>query len=538
MLRIAQCKVSIDDSRSLRQVAAVYLRVPEEEILNMKIHKKSIDARDKENLLYVYSLDVTLSQEKKVLKRMEKKGVSLVEEQTYRFPSLGTENQDRPVIIGFGPAGIFAAYELARQGLRPIVLERGKRISDRQKDVDRFWEEGILDPESNVQFGEGGAGTFSDGKLNTMVKDPSGRIRHVLETFVSFGADPSILYESKPHIGTDVLAKVIPAMRQTILEMGGEVLFESRCVDFITTNDRLIAVQYENQGEIREVAASRCVLAIGHSARDTFLQIHRKGISMEPKAFAVGFRMEHPQDMIQLSQYGPAGRKLPAAAYKLTAQTSGDRGVYSFCMCPGGRVVNASSEPGRLAVNGMSYRARDRRNANSAIVATIRPEDCIRWIREQKPETDTLFAGMEFQRMIERRAYQNGGGVVPVQLFEDYCCRRMSTQAGDILPDIGGAYTFAGVHDILPAELYDAVREGIISFGRKIKGFDRPDALLSGVESRTSSPVRIVRNESFQSSIEGIYPCGEGAGYAGGITSAAVDGIKTAERVLAAYSRC
>lgn len=532
MIRIAQCKCSIQDTRPIKQLAADYLRIPADQIRQVHIRKRSIDAREKQNILYVYCLDVEASHEKAICRRMEKKGVTPVQETPYRFPS-ARGNACRPVIAGAGPAGLFAAYELALQGLHPILLERGRDMSARRRDVEAFWQGGELDPESNVQFGEGGAGTFSDGKLNSMVKDPTGRIRHVLETFVRFGADPAILYDSKPHIGTDVLAVVIPAMRQAILEHGGQVLFESRLTGFTVQDQTLRAVRYVHHGITSEIPTDCCILAIGHSARDTFQMLSASGLSMEPKAFAVGFRMEHPQEMIQMSQYGPAGAALPAAPYKLTAQTSRHRGVYSFCMCPGGMVVNASSEKGHLAVNGMSFHARDRRNANSAIVVTIQPSDFAMWNREDpsRPAVPELFAGMAFQRMIERRAYEQGQGKVPVQLYGDFCRHVPSTALGDVIPDICGGYQLAHVRRILPEELNQAIQEGITAFGRRIRGFDREDAILAGIESRTSSPVRILRDESLQTNIKGIYPCGEGAGYAGGITSAAIDGIKVAEKV-------
>lgn len=556
MIRIAQCKCSIHDTRAIEQLAADYLKIPADQIRQVHIRKRSIDAREKQNILYVYCLDVEASNEKNICKRMEKKGVTAVQETPYHFPSdrrhisfdlsCGSAEGDgsfgsagRPVIVGAGPAGLFAAYELALQGFRPILLERGREMSVRRQDVNAFWNGGELNPESNVQFGEGGAGTFSDGKLNSMIKDPTGRIRHVLETFVRFGADPAILYDNKPHLGTDVLAVVIPAMRQCILEHGGQILFESRLTGFAVKNQRLKAVIYETHGETKELSAEHCILAIGHSARDTFQMLSASGLHMEPKAFAVGFRMEHPQNMIQTSQYGAAGSALPAASYKLTAQTSLQRGVYSFCMCPGGMIVNASSEKGFLAVNGMSCHARDRRNANSAIVVTIQPSDFIAWNRDcrlDSPESarklSGLFAGMAFQRIIEKRAYEQAQGKVPVQLYGDFCRNTPSTTLGDVIPDICGGYQLSNVRRILPEELNQSIQEGIAAFGRRIHGFDREDAVLAGVESRTSSPVRILRDDSLQSNIHGIYPCGEGAGYAGGITSAAIDGIKVAERIV------
>ena len=395
--------------------------------------------------------------------------------------------------------------------------------------MERFWKEGILDPESNVQFGEGGAGTFSDGKLNTLVKDPFGRNKEVLRTFVSFGAKPSILYEAKPHIGTDVLSDVVKAMREEILRLGGVVRFGAKLTDIKIVNDRVCGVEV-NDGE--RIPCSDVVLAIGHSARDTFYQLHRIGIPMEAKSFAVGLRVEHKQSAINLSQYGREDPgELGAAPYKLTAQAKNGRGVYSFCMCPGGYVVNASSEPGRTAVNGMSYSGRDGENANSAIIVSVTPKDF---------PSDHPLAGIEFQRELEERAYQCGGGRIPVQTYGDF--RRQVTgesvphmAESSLQPSCKGKYQYCDVSRILPAACNEAFVDGMEQFGHLIAGFDHPETLLSGVESRTSSPVRIHRDETLQSAVSGLYPCGEGAGYAGGITSAAMDGIRVAEQLAQKY---
>ena len=559
MIRILQCKCGIDDKRTMEQLAADYLKIPVKEIRQVHIRKRSIDARKKQDILYVYCLDVVANKEKDLLKRHGKKGVVTAPQLGYHFPAGGMEPlAHRPVVVGAGPAGLFAALELARKGYHPILLERGQDVDTRGKDVEAFWQGGALDPESNVQFGEGGAGTFSDGKLNTMVKDPTGRIRRVLETFVQYGADPAIVYDNKPHIGTDHLRLVIRNLREQIRQLGGEVRFCCKVTDFEIQDGQLTGLLVEQSGVLQRMDCSVCVLAIGHSARDTFERLANKGVPMEAKAFAVGFRMEHPQSMIQESQYGVSAHKLPAAPYKVTAQTSSGRGVYSFCMCPGGKVVNAASEVGYLAVNGMSYHARDGKNANSAIVVTVNPTDmawwCEQWKQREKsdfaqsawapmPTFDVrmsdhpVLAGMNFQRIIEKRAYEQMQGKVPVQLYGDYCQHTSSTGYGDLTPDICGSYALGQVRDILPAELGDAIEEGIHMFGGQIRGFDREDALLSGVESRTSSPVRILRNENMESPILGLYPCGEGAGYAGGITSAAVDGLKMAEAIVARFAR-
>ena len=421
-------------------------------------------------------------------------------------------------------------------GYRPILLERGASMEERQKDVQDFWKTGKLNPESNVQFGEGGAGTFSDGKLNTLVHDTHNRGKEVLRLFVKYGAPESILYDAKPHIGTDILAKVVKNIREAIISMGGEVRFHTkvtgirtkRSIDF-SDEPALAMLHLEdtrtNIGE--DLLTDVAVLAIGHSARDTFGLLNLSDIKMEPKPFAVGVRVEHSQDMIDESQYGKnAPESLPAAAYKLTAKTKEGRGVYTFCMCPGGYVVNASSEENRLAVNGMSYSGRNGKNANSAVIVTVSPEDF--------PEKGVL-GGLAFQRQLEEAAFAEGQGKIPVQLFGDFKKNVPSSSAGAIAPQMKGAYSWGNVRSIFPEFIARCLEEGITEFGKKIPGYDRDDAVLSGVESRTSSPVRILRDETLQSSVKGLYPCGEGAGYAGGITSAAMDGLKVAEAVSQKY---
>ena len=395
-------------------------------------------------------------------------------------------------------------------------------MRERKGDVERFWETGILDPSSNVQFGEGGAGTFSDGKLNTLVKDSMGRNRFVLETFVRFGAPEDILWEQKPHIGTDILIEVVENMRNFIIKAGGEFRFHTQVTDLVPKENCLIV----NDSERLETDAA--VLAVGHSARDTFAMLYDRGIELEAKSFAVGVRIEHPQTLIDENMYGRKERgSLPAASYKLTEKLENKRGVYTFCMCPGGYVVNASSEPGHLAVNGMSYHGRAGKNANSAVIVTVTPED----YGSQHP-----LSGVQFQRMLEKRAWEEGQGAIPVQRFDDYCHDRKTKELGGITPDMKGQYTFGNVRRIFPEELAASIQEGIRKMDRKIQGFAADDALLSGVESRTSSPVRIVRGEAFTSPVPWLYPCGEGAGYAGGITSAAMDGLKVAEAIIAKFA--
>ena len=486
------------------------------------IRKRSLDARKKPELYYVYSIDVEIKNEERVLKSMKGK-VQKVSSRPYSVPEHGTERlSDRPVIIGSGPAGLFCAYLLAREGYRPLIIERGAPVRERRKDVEKFWETGVLDPSSNVQFGEGGAGTFSDGKLNTLVKDPAGRNRFVLETFVKFGAPEDILWEQKPHIGTDILIDVVETMRREIEKMGGEFRFHSQVTDLIPEEKVLIINDEE------KIRAGAAVLAIGHSARDTFYMLCERGFDMEAKAFAVGVRVEHPQRLIDENMYGRDNRgNLPAASYKLTEKLDNGRGVYTFCMCPGGYVVNASSEPGCLAVNGMSYHGRAGENANSAVIVTVTPQDY---------GTDHPLSGVEFQRELERRAWEEGSGCVPVQRFEDFCANKKTVELGCIKPNIKGHYRLGNVRNIFPEELSLSIQEGIGAMDHKIRGFADKDVLLSGVESRTSSPVRINRDDSFRSNIPWVYPCGEGAGYAGGITSAAMDGVKVAEALVRKFT--
>lgn len=529
MIKITQLKLNIDHKKEdLEKKVCRLLQVPASRIYQIEILKRSLDAR-KKPMMYNYQLGVLAEDEEKIVKKLKNKDVTIGKPAKYRFPMVGTEKLEHaPVIIGAGPAGLFCTYLLAKAGFRPILLERGEAVEERQKKVDRFWETGILDPNSNVQFGEGGAGTFSDGKLNTLVKDQHGRSRFVLKTFVEFGAEEDILYESKPHIGTDILIKVVENMRKQILALGGEIHFQSQVTDLKISGGQLTALQINGSEWLDTETA---VLAIGHSARDTFEMLLERSVPMRSKPFAVGVRMEHPQKMINENQYGtdyPAS--LPAAAYKLTRQISENRGVYSFCMCPGGYVVNASSEEEMTAVNGMSYHARDGENANSAMIISVRPEDF---------GSDAPLAGVEFQRMLEKAAYREGKGKIPVQLFGDFCKNRVSETLGEIRPNTRGAWTFGNVRSIFPENLAAGLEEGIKSCEQLIPGFAREDALLLGVESRTSSPVRIERTaETLESEIKGLYPCGEGAGYAGGIMSAAMDGIKVAEAIAMKFKPC
>lgn len=520
MIRISQIKLNPGHTKEqLEKKICSYLKIKKENIIKYNIVKQSVDARKKPEIYFSYTIDLCIKNEKEIIKKMKNK-VTPVKEVKYNIPS-GKPHLKRPVIAGLGPAGLFCGYILAEAGFSPVIFERGRKVETRYEDVKRFWETGILDTKSNVQFGEGGAGTFSDGKLNTVVKDPVGRHKFVLETFVKFGAPENILYEQKPHIGTDILMNVVRNMRNEIISLGGEIHFESCITDIVINNNKVESVIVNGKDKID---TDTLIMAVGHSARDTFEMLYRKNIPMQAKSFAVGVRIEHPQDMINKCQYGDASMEyLPTASYKLTSNLPNKRGVYTFCMCPGGYVVNASSEEGRLAVNGMSYNKRDGKNANSAVIVTVTPDDF---------KGDTPLSGVEFQRKLEENAYNAGKGKVPVQRFEDFCANRKSEGFGEVTPSICGQYTLADVRGIFPEEIGDSLEEGIKNMDRKIHGFAMNDAVLSGVESRTSSPVRINRNSLFESDIEGLYPCGEGAGYAGGITSAAMDGIKVAEAVI------
>lgn len=534
MLRLQQVKIAITEAKSekeLEQQQQKLLKRKIKKILGLtepgqlkswSILKRSLDARKKPQLFYSYVVDVEVSDEGRILAKCRDKSVVQVEKKGYVFPENRKPRQKRPVVVGMGPAGLFCSYFLARYGYRPILLERGKPVEERQEDVERFWRTGELNPESNVQFGEGGAGTFSDGKLNTLIKEKYGRNREVLNILVAHGAPPAILYDSKPHIGTDILCLVVKRMRDQILEWGGEIRFQTKMTELVIEEGKIRGVHLET-GETLHTDA--VVLAVGHSARDTFRMCNDKGIPMEAKSFAVGFRVEHPQSLIDAGQYGECQvHCLPSAAYKLAAKSTGGRGVYSFCMCPGGYVVNASSEAGRLAINGMSYSGRNGEHANSAILVSVTPADY--------PGTGPL-AGVLFQQQLEEKAYALGKGKIPVQYYKDFKGRKEHQDhiPKGFLPSPKGDYVFAPVNEILPPELNQAFIQGMEQFHQVIPGFGDDYACVLGIESRTSSPLRINRDESGQSGVRGLYPCGEGAGYAGGITSAAMDGIFIAEMI-------
>lgn len=521
MIHINNIKAEIgnDDINSL---VCKILNIIPEDVIKISIRRKSIDARKKDKIHYLYTVDVTVKNEKLVLKKCRDKNVSLSSYEKYEILDIGVSMKHRPVIVGFGPAGMFAGLVLAQKGLRPIIIERGKSVDKRTKDVEYFWNGGKFNPESNVQFGEGGAGTFSDGKLTTRVKDL--RCSYVTECFVKAGAPEEIIYDAKPHIGTDKLKTVVKNIRKEIIDLGGEIKFESKLTDIEIKNGAVEAAIINGS---EKIITNDIIIAVGHSARDTFRMLYQKKIMLEQKPFAAGIRIEHRQCDINSSQYGDAADKLPAADYMLTYTTKKGRGVYSFCMCPGGYVVAASSENGRLVVNGMSEYSRDGENANSALLIQVYPEDF---------ESDNPLAGIEFQRRIEEKAFEAGGGGyrAPIQKYGDFKVGKITEIEGEIRHSYKPGITFADLNQVLPEFISDSIKEAMPVFGTKIKGFDCDDAILTGVETRSSSPVRITRNieNGYSISVKGLYPAGEGAGYAGGIISAAVDGIRQAEKVI------
>ncbi len=527
MLRLTEIKLPLNHPPdSISKAAVARLGIAPAELISCTVFRRAHDARKKSAVLLIYSLDVEVKDEASVLKRFAgDKDVKPTPDIDYRFVAKAPDKLSaRPLVIGAGPCGLFAALVLAQMGFRPIILERGKVVRERTKDTWDLWRKSILHTESNVQYGEGGAGTFSDGKLYSQIKDPRHLGRKVLTEFVKAEAPPEILTEAHPHIGTFRLVKMVENMRATIESLGGEYRFESRVTDIDIKDGRVRGVTLAS-GE--QIAADHVVLAIGHSARDTFQMLHERGVYVEAKPFSIGFRVEHPQSLIDVSRFGPnAGNPiLGAADYKLVHHASNGRDVYSFCMCPGGTVVAATSEVGRVVTNGMSQYSRAERNANAGIVVGITPE---------QDYPGGPLAGIAFQRTWEEAAFKAGGGTyaAPAQLVGDFIAGRPSASLGSVIPSYKPGVTPTDLTPCLPDYAITAIREALTAFGRQIKGYDMADAVLTGVETRTSSPIRIKRDEHFQSvNTKGLFPAGEGAGYAGGILSAGVDGIKIAEAV-------
>ena len=528
MIRLTELSLPLDHpADALRQAIVRRLGIADGDLLDVSLFRRGYDARRKNAVCFVYTVDLSLRDEAAVLARLaDDRHVGPAPDMRYRLVARAPEGlAERPLVVGFGPCGLFAALVLAQMGFRPIVLERGRDVRRRTQDTWALWRRNTLTPESNVQFGEGGAGLFSDGKLYSQIKDPKFHGRKVMEEFVRAGAPPEILYVSKPHIGTFRLTRIVSAMREEIIRLGGEVRFESKVTDLLIEDGRVEGVVLEDGEQVR---SRHVVLALGHSSRDTFRMLHRRGVRMEAKPFSLGFRIEHPQSMIDKARLGPfAGHPaLGAADYKLVHHASNGRTVYSFCMCPGGTVVAATSEPGRVVTNGMSQYSRNERNANAGIVVGISPE-------EDFPGGP--LAGIELQEKLEALAFELGGSdyCAPAQCVGDFLRGVPSTGLGEVRPSYTPGVKLGDLSGLLPAALVEAIREALPVFGRQIRGFDRDDALLTGIESRTSSPLRIPRDrDSLQGvNLRGLYPAGEGAGYAGGILSAGVDGIKVAEQV-------
>lgn len=522
MIRVRQVKINVKDDNieKLYNMLIKKLRIDLSDIKNVKIIKKSIDARHKDNVCFVYEVDVDVLDIGKI--RFDN-DVSISSDSSYSFYVSGSTNLIyRPIIVGSGPCGLFCAYELALRGYKPIVLERGENMDNRVKTVSDFWNSGKFNPNSNVQFGEGGAGTFSDGKLSTQIKDKNNRINEVLKVFVDNGAPSEIMYDFMPHIGTDKLRDVVKNMRNKIISLGGEFKYNS-CLTDINIVDGSVSSIVINNKEV--ISCNVLVLAIGHSARDTFRMLYNRGIDMSNKPFAVGLRVMHNQEMISHNQYGEYYKFLRPASYKLTYNSSSGRGVYSFCMCPGGYVVNASSESERLVVNGMSNYERESGISNSAIVVTVNEDDY----------GSNLFDGVKFQERLETLAYQLGEGNIPVQKYGDYIKGVVSDSFGSIKPKFMGKIRFSDLNLLFNDDINNSIKEAMSYFNHKINGFSDNDVVMAGIESRTSSPIKIFRNDNYESNIIGIYPAGEGAGYAGGIVSAAVDGIKIFEIISSKY---
>jgi uncharacterized FAD-dependent dehydrogenase len=510
------------DEKDMKIKAAMALDIPPDKILDFNLSRLSVDARKKNNVHYVCAVTLSAEDEEKLVSKAKSRNVELFIPKDYKFPQVNRKSKIRPVVVGMGPAGLFAALHLARAGIPPIILERGRNVAERTEDVERFWRTGSLSLNSNVQFGEGGAGTFSDGKLSTGINDP--RISHVFETFVEHGAPEDILWSHKPHIGTDILRDVVKSIRQELISLGCDIRFGHKLSGLQIEENALAGIHIMSDAGAYDIACDTLVLAPGHSARDTFTMLFDTGVPMEQKAFAIGVRIEHRQNAISISQYGEFAEKLPPADYKLSCHLPNRRSAFSFCVCPGGQVIAAASETERLVTNGMSPRARNGENINGGFLVGITPSDF---------SGNHPLSGMKFQEFWEKHAYNVGGGDyrAPIQTVGDFLSNKETKKIGSVLPTYRPDVQPADLRKCLPDYVSETLCGALPIFDRSLHGFADPEAIMTGIETRSSSPVRILRGENCQSSVRGIFPCGEGAGYAGGITSAAVDGIRISEAI-------
>ena len=523
MIKITNMKLPVDyRENDIKLKAAGFLGLSTDSISNLRLSRLSVDARKKSEIHYVCSVTLSAENEESLVAAANNRHIELVEAKDYAFPQVKRKSALPPVVVGMGPAGLFASLELARAGLKPIILERGRNVTQRTEDVERFWLTGALDLDSNVQFGEGGAGTFSDGKLSTGTNDP--RISHVFETFVEHGAPEDIIWSNRPHVGTDVLRDVIKSIRQELISLGCDIRFENTLCGIGIKDKALESIRVEAKCGKYDMPCDTLILAPGHSARDTFEMLFDSGIPMEQKAFAIGVRIEHKQDAISMAQYGGFAEMLPPADYKLACHLPSGRSAFSFCVCPGGQIIAAASENERLVTNGMSLQARDGENINAGLLVGVNPSDF---------GAGHPLGGMRFQEFWEHKAYVLGGGdfKAPIQTTGEFLAGKATKKLGDVLPTYKPGVKPANLRSCLPVYVSDTLKDAIPIFDRSLRGFADPNSLLTGIETRSSSPVRILRGDDYQTAVRGIYPCGEGAGYAGGITSAAVDGVRVAEAV-------